>query len=76
MTSEQALGEEVRAWVESQHPGDRVAAESAAAIAQACYHDGSPVGEACERAMAFLAIWARHPARERLSHSAPVRLAS
>ena len=76
MTSEQELGEVVRAWADLQRPGDRVAAECAAAIAQATYHDGFPVGEACERARAFLAIRAQHAAREMLSRRAPARIAS
>ena len=76
MTSEQALGEAVRAWVDLQRPGDRVAAQSAATIAQAAYHDGFPVSEACERARAFLAIWARRPQRNTPNHGAPARIAS
>lgn len=76
MTCEQALGEEVRAWVELQRPGDGVAAERAAAIAEASYHDGAGVCDACESARAFLAIWERHHARENLGRSAPARIAS
>lgn len=73
MTSDQALGDAVRAWVDLQRPGDLVAAERAATIAQAAYHDGFPVSDACERARAFLAIWARHPSR---GHGPPARIAS
>ena len=76
MTSEQVLGDTVRAWVGLQRPGDRLAADRAATIAQATYHDGLSVSEACERVRAFLAIWARQPSRTTVGLRAPTRIAS
>lgn len=76
MTSEQVLGDTVRAWVDLQRPGDRVAADRAATIAEAMYHDGLSVSEACERARAFLAVWARQPSRTTVGRRAPARIAS
>ena len=76
MTSEQALGAAVRAWVDSKRPGDPIAADRAAKIAQATYRDGFSVSEACERARASLATRARRPPQQALGVGARSRIAS
>jgi hypothetical protein len=76
VTSEQTLAEAVRAWVNEKRRGDPAAAERAAAVAQTFYQEGASVGEACERAQAFIRSYARHPSQQSDHRDGRVRLAS
>lgn len=75
MTNETIMVGMVRSRAELVVPGDRGAADRAAAVAMRALEDGASPSEACRVGRRFIESWARHPANRRLAVQR-VRLAS
>ena len=76
VTNEQVLAEIVRAWVDSEFPGQPGAVNRAASVAAVFYAQGASIAEACEQAPAFFGSWIRHPAHQKADQLTVLQLAS
>lgn len=76
MGNGQILAEVVRAWVDAELPGEPVAASRAAWVAEAAYHGGATISDACAEARSFVGSWVRHPSHAKAARDVVVALAS